>query len=92
MRILFNAGAACSLDFERLTLEKETLRQNKGRDPKLITLGGIEFMLHPYGSSSGYPFVISNQDFTIAFGEFNNPAFFVKFRSFALWLLICVQF
>ncbi|WP_446809883.1 phage/plasmid replication domain-containing protein [Methylomonas sp. 2BW1-5-20] len=78
-------GRVCSLDFARLTLEKETLRQNKSRDPKLINLGGIEFMLHPYGSNSGYPFVISNQDFTIAFGEFNTPAFFVKFRSFALW-------
>ncbi|WP_026603433.1 replication initiation factor domain-containing protein [Methylomonas sp. 11b] len=78
-------GPACSLDFERLTLEKETLRQKKSRDPKLINLGDIEFMLQPYGSSSGYPFVISNQDFTIAFGEYNTPAFFVKFRSFALW-------
>jgi hypothetical protein len=42
-------------------------------------------LLQPYGSSSGFPFVITNQDFTIAFGEFNNPSFFVKFRSLALW-------
>lgn len=75
----------CSLDFQWLTLEKETLRQNKSRDPQLITLGNIEFMLHPYGSSSGFPFVIANQDFTIAFGEFNTPSFFVKYRSLALW-------
>ena len=78
-------GLRCSLDFERLTLEKETLRQNKNRDPKVINLGGIDFMLEAYGSSSGYPFVISNQDYIISFGEFNNPAFFVKFKSFALW-------
>ena len=78
-------GRGCQIDFEKLALEKETLRQNKTRDPKVIALGGIEFMLHPYGSSSGYPFVISNADFTISFGEFNNPAFFVKFRSLALW-------
>lgn len=79
------AGPTCSLDFQRLTLEKETLRHNKSRDPKLITLGNIEFMLYPYGSSSGFPFIIANQDFTISFGEFNTPSFFVKFRSLALW-------
>lgn len=78
-------GPKCSLDFERLTFEKEALRQNKSRDPKVVNLGGVEFMLHPYGSSSGYPFVISNQDYIIAFGEFNTPAFFVKLKSFALW-------
>lgn len=78
-------GLTCSLNFQWLTFEKENLRQNKSRDPKLIKLGNIEFMLQPYGSSSGYPFVISNQDFTISFGEFNTPSFFVKFRSLALW-------
>lgn len=75
----------CQMDFGKLALEKETLRQSKTRDPKVIMLGGTEFMLHPYGSSSGYPFVVSNTDFTISFGEYNNPAFFVKFSSFALW-------
>ncbi|HNB02288.1 MAG TPA: hypothetical protein PLK61_10815 [Nitrosomonas sp.] len=74
-----------SLDFEQLAIEKETLRQLKQPEPKVINLGGIEFLLQPYGSKSGFPFVISNQDFTISFGEFNNPSFFVKFRSLALW-------
>jgi len=73
------------LDYKRLAVEKETLRQNKSRDPKVIELGGIEFLFHPYGSSSGYPFIISNQDYKISFGEFNHPAFFVKFKSLALW-------
>ena len=74
-----------SLDFEQLAIEKETLRQLKQPEPKVINLGGIDFLLQPYGSSSGFPFIISNQDFTISFGEFNNPSFFVKFRSLALW-------
>lgn len=74
-----------ALNFEQLAIDKETLRQVKHADPKVINLGGIEFLLQPYGSSSGFPFVITNQDFTISFGEFNNPSFFVKFRSFALW-------
>lgn len=73
------------LNFAELAVEKETLRQNKRHEPKTITLGGVDFLLQPYGSSSGFPFVISNQDFTIAFGEFNTPSFFVKFRSLALW-------
>lgn len=78
-------GSAGNLDFRQLAVEKEMLRQANSRDPKVITLGGMEFLLYPYGASSGYPFVIENPDFTIAFGEFNNPSFFVKFRSLALW-------
>lgn len=75
----------CSLNFELLAVEKETLRQTKRHEPKTITLGGVDFLLQPYGSSSGFPFVIANQDYTIAFGEFNTPSFYVKFRSEALW-------
>lgn len=74
-----------ALDFARLAIEKEALRQIKHAEPKVINLGGVDFLLQPYGSSSGFPFVITNPDFTIAFGEFNNPSFFVKFRSLALW-------
>lgn len=74
-----------TFNFERLAIDKEALRQMKQPEPKVIKLGGMEFMLQPYGSSSGFPFVITNQDFTIAFGEFNNPSFFIKFRSLALW-------
>ena len=73
------------IDFERLGVQKEALRQSKSRDPLVISLGSREFLLHPYGSSSGYPFVISNPDCTIEFGEFNHPSFFVTFRSEALW-------
>jgi len=73
------------LDFDWLGFEKENLRQSKGKPSKVITLGNSEFFLRPYGSSSGYPFVIENEHFIISFGEFNNPNFFVKFKSVALW-------
>ena len=74
-----------ALDFARLAIEKEALRQMKRAEPKVINIGGIDFLLQPYGSSSGFPFVIRNQDFEISFGEFNNPSFSVKFYSLALW-------
>ncbi|RLL49115.1 hypothetical protein D8Y20_13345 [Mariprofundus sp. EBB-1] len=73
------------VDFEMLTLEKEKLRQSKMRDPKHINLGGMDFLLHGYGSSSGFPFVISNRDFNIQLGENNTPNFYVTFPSEALW-------
>jgi hypothetical protein len=73
------------IDFAWLATEKEKLRQHKSRDPKPVNLGGTSFLLYPYGSSSGFPFVMSNQDFKIEFGEFNNPSFFVTFPSEALW-------
>lgn len=75
----------CRLDFGRLLAEKEALRQAKSREPKAVTLGHVEFLLQPYGSSSGYPLVLSNEDWIVACGEFNNPSFFVKFKSLALW-------
>lgn len=75
----------CALDFGALGLEKERLRQSKKREPAKIELGGKEFLLQSYGSGSGYPFVIENADMTIEFGEFNDPSFFVTFRSIALW-------
>jgi len=78
-------GATCKLDFEALRLQREVMRQSKAIEPMKLELGGIEFMLSPNGTKSGYPFLISNQEFTIQFGEFNNPSFFVKFSSFALW-------
>ena len=75
----------CALDFETLSLIKETLQQEKSRRPVAISLGGTEFLLHPYGTGSGYPFVLENEDFKIQLGEFNTPNFFVTFRSQALW-------
>jgi hypothetical protein len=45
----------------------------------------MEFALSPNGTRSGYPFLISNQQWSIQFGEFNDPSFYVSFRSLALW-------
>lgn len=78
-------GTTCKLDFEALRLQREVMRQSKTIEPMKLELGDIDFMLSPNGTKSGYPFLVSNQDFTIQFGEFNNPSFFVKFSSFALW-------
>ncbi|MBU6482196.1 MAG: hypothetical protein KGS09_16825 [Nitrospirae bacterium] len=73
------------LNFTKLAVIKEQLRMDKSREPRAVTLGGMEFFLQPYGSSSGYPFVLTNEDFKIELGEFNNPSCFVTFRSQALW-------
>lgn len=75
----------CLLDYQRLAVEKEELRLSKSRKPKAIKLGCEEFMLAGHGTSSGYPFLIENEAFSIQFGEFNKPSFFVTFRSIALW-------
>lgn len=75
----------CLLDYEHLAAEKEALRQSKSRKPKVIKLGCEEFLLAGHGTQSGYPFLIENADFSIQFGEFNQPNFFVTFRSMALW-------
>jgi hypothetical protein len=75
----------CVLDFEQLAIEKEALRQSKTRKPKHIKLGSEEFLLASHGTGSGYPFLIENESFSIQFGEFNQPSFFVTFRSVALW-------
>jgi hypothetical protein len=73
------------IDFQILAAQKEEIRQSKSKKPIPITLGNSDFLLHPYGSSSGYTFIISNEDFEIELGEFNNPNFYVTFRSQALW-------
>lgn len=73
------------LDYERLAVEKEELRLSKSRKPKFIKFGCKEFMLARHGTGSGYPFLIENEAFSIQFGEFNVPPFFVAFRSIALW-------
>ncbi len=75
----------CRLDYERLAVEKEALRAAKVRHPKAMTLGSEEFLLMPNGTSSGYPFLIENDSFSIQFGEFNKPNFYVTYRSYALW-------
>jgi hypothetical protein len=73
------------LNFTKLAVIKEQLRMDKSREPRAVTLGGTEFFLQPYGSSSGYPFVLTDENFKIEFGEFNVPSCFVTFRSQALW-------
>jgi hypothetical protein len=78
-------AAGCLLDYARLAVEKEELRLSKSRKPTVIKLGSEEFMLAGHGTGSGYPFLIENDAFSIQFGEFNQPSFFVTFRSIALW-------
>lgn len=75
----------CVLDFEALAVQKDELVRSKIRKPKDIKLGCEEFLLAAHGTGSGYPFLIENDTFSIEFGEFNNPNFFVTFRSIALW-------
>jgi hypothetical protein len=75
----------CTLNFLQLASEKEALRQSKKHEPRKIEIGGIEFFLQPYGTKSGYPFLIENEDMSIQFGEFNEPSFYVTYSSIALW-------
>ena len=76
-------GSAFS--FEHLMVEKERLRANKSRCGVLVNLGGESFLVQAFGSKSGYPLVVDHTDYTIECGEFNDPAFFVTYRSKALW-------
>ena len=78
-------GPDCKLDFAALREQREGLRQSRQPEDGVIELGGDEFMLSPNGTKSGYPFRISNQRLSIQLGEFNNPSFFVTYRSFGLW-------
>jgi hypothetical protein len=73
------------IDFQFLREKKESIRDLKNKEPVAVKIGGKTFLLHPYGTASGYPILISNEDFKIEMGEFNNPNFFVTFRSQALW-------
>jgi hypothetical protein len=74
-----------AIDFGMLAEMKESIRQSKTKTPELIKLAGTSLLLQPYGTSSGYPFVLENEDFKIECGEFNKPNFYVTFRSQALW-------
>lgn len=75
----------CLLDYERLAVEIEIMRQSKSRKPTSLKLGCEEFMMAGHGTKSGFPFLIENEAFSIQFGEFNKPNFFVTYRSIALW-------
>lgn len=79
------ATASASLDFAALRLKRELHQASKVHEPIIIELGGMPFELSRGGTRSGYPFLISNQQWAIQFGEFNEPNFFVTFRSMALW-------
>lgn len=81
---LIPAGQA-RLDFQSLREQREAYRLAKTRDSLVVELGGMVFALSPNGTRSGYPFLISNQQWSIQFGEFNDPSFYVSFRSLALW-------
>lgn len=71
--------------FELLAVQQESILQTKRKTQKIITLGNSDFLLKPYGTKSGYPFVIENGDFNIQLGEYNKPNFYVQFYSQALW-------
>jgi hypothetical protein len=75
----------CALDFQEIGVQKETLRQSKRKEPKVIELGNESFLLKPSGSLNGFPFVMENDTYIVEFGEFNHPSFRVKFRSPPLW-------
>lgn len=74
---VFNFGALLGM--------KEMLQASKSREGADALIGAENFLLQPYGSSSGYPLVLEHEDYRIECGEFNNPAFYVTFRSKALW-------
>lgn len=82
---MLSRGSDCSLDYEALAVQKEILSRSKVKGSQAIKLGNEEFLLASHGTASGYPFLIENEAFIIQFGEFNQPNFFVKFRSIALW-------
>jgi hypothetical protein len=74
-----------AVDFAALLAQREALRSSGGRDPAVVTIADAEFLLHPYGSTSGYPLVLTCPNYKMECGEFNRPSFFVTFRSEALW-------
>lgn len=79
------ATIGCEFKFEPLMLAKERARADKAREGVPVEICGWSFGLRPYGSGSGYPLVLDHPHYTIECGEFNTPAFFVTFRSQALW-------
>jgi hypothetical protein len=74
-----------AFSFEALTVLKERARASKIRDGVPVEIGGWSFQLRPSGSGSGYPLILEHPNYTLECGEFNNPSFFVTFRSRALW-------
>lgn len=79
------AEQGSDVDFAALLAKREELRSASSRTPVVVTVGDCEFLLHPYGSASGYPMVLTGPEYKIECGEFNRPSFYVTFRSEALW-------
>ena len=75
----------CLIDFDQLIAQRDRLKESKTRKPKLVTLGEEEFLLASHGTRSGYPLLLENEAFSVQCGQFNQPSFFVTFRSIALW-------
>ena len=71
--------------FETLLLAQERLRAVRGIKAQPIEIGGWPLAVCRNGSASGYPLILKHADFQIECGEFNNPSFYVTFRSVALW-------
>lgn len=78
-------GQGGAFRFDELHAAKEAVARSKKREPVVIKLGRFEFLLQGSGTSSGYPLLFKNRDYTISCGEFNSPSFYVKFSSHALW-------
>lgn len=78
-------GLGCGFDFAGLANQREAMRASKRREPVVVSIGGKDFLLGRGGTASGYPLVLNNPEQTIQCGEFNNPSFFVTYRSDALW-------
>lgn len=77
--------SSAEFQFEPLVVLRDRLRLDKARSGTVIEIGGESFRLKPHGSSSGYPLILQHRQFTAECGEFNNPSFFVTYRSEALW-------
>ncbi|MBN8491168.1 MAG: hypothetical protein J0M00_07055 [Burkholderiales bacterium] len=78
-------GLHCGFDFAGLAARREAMRASKQRDLVVVSIGGKDFLLGRGGTQSGYPLMLSNGEQSIQCGEFNNPSFFVTYRSEALW-------
>jgi hypothetical protein len=78
-------GGFSLLNWDELEAEREKLHRSKARCGKLLTLGTEQFVLARSGTAEGYPLQMENEDFHVAFGQFNSPNFVVTYRSKALW-------
>lgn len=75
----------CAFDFEGLIARRESLRSARIPEPEPVTIGNVDFLLHPRGTQTGFPIQLSNREWTVACGPNNRPSFNVRFSSEALW-------